>query len=115
MKAAALFAAAFVVAGCGAQKPSAHERANSALLDRLPVYPGSAAPKTAPGDAFAVRDWRLPAGAAPSRVVDWYVSELQARGWRISGKSFATIRASRDGSSVSIGVRMRTLEVVANA
>jgi hypothetical protein len=115
VKTAALFAAALVVAGCGGHKPSAHSRANAALLDRLPVYPGSTAPKTAQGDAYGVRDWSLPPDATASRVIDWYVRRLGLRGWRISGKSFATIRASRHGSSVSIGVRNRTLEVVANA
>jgi hypothetical protein len=111
-----LLPSALLLAGCGGKAaPSAHERANSALLRTLPVYPGAAAPRTTPGDAFAAGDWTLPRRTDPNRVVDWYVARLQARGWHVSGKSFDTIRASRRGASVSIGVRGRTLEIVANA
>jgi fermentation-respiration switch protein FrsA (DUF1100 family) len=113
---AALVAAVVVLAGCGGEKrPSPQVAANTALLDTVPVYPGSAGPKTTPGEAFGARDWTLPAGAVPNRVIDWYVSHLQAGGWNVSGKSFNTIRATRAGRSVSIGVRKRTLEVIANA
>ena len=116
MRAAALVAAALLLAGCGAaKKPSPQVAANTALLDRIPVYPGSATPKTTPGEAFGARDWTLPAGVKPNRVIDWYVARLQARGWDVSGKSFNTIRATRAGASLSVGVRNRTLEVVANA
>jgi hypothetical protein len=104
-----------VLVGCGASKPSAASRANTAVLDRAPVYPGATAPQTTPGDAFAARDWTLPKGAVASRVIDWYIAALQARGWNVSGKSFATIRAKHGNSSLSVGVRARTLEVVAAA
>ena len=115
MRLALLLAAAIVLAGCGSHKPSAHTVANTALLDRVPVYPGSAGAKTTPGDAFGARDWTLPAKANANVVIDWYVAQLQARGWKVSGKSFNTIRASKDGAKVSVGVRARTLEVIANA
>ena len=116
MKVAALVAVAAVLAGCGGEKrPSPASTANTALLDSIPVYPGSATPKTTPGEAFGARDWTLPANAVPNRVIDWYVTHLQARGWKVSGKSFDTIRATRAGRSVSVGVRKRTLEVIANA
>lgn len=116
MRIAALVAAALVIGGCGgAKKADPQVAANTALLDRVPVYPGSAAPKTTPGRAFGARDWTLPAKADPNRVIDWYVARLEARGWKVSGKSFDTIRATRAGASVSVGVRRRTLEVVANA
>ena len=112
----AVLAAALVLAGCGGDsKPSPQVAANTELLDAVPVYPGAAAPKTTPGEAFGARDWTLPAQAQPNRVIDWYVTRLQARGWKVSGKSFATIRATRAGTSLSVGVRGRTLEVVANA
>ena len=116
MKVAALVALALVLSACGsAKKPDPAIAANTALLDRVPVYPGSAAPKTTPGAAFGARDFTLPANADPNRIIDWYVARLQAGGWKVSGKSFNTIRASRAGTSVSVGVRKRTLEIVANA
>jgi hypothetical protein len=102
------------VTGCGGSAPSAQARANTALLDRAPVYPGATAPKTTSGEAFASRDWTLPAGARASRVVDWYIAKLQARGWKVLGKSFDTIRAKHGRESLSIGVRARTLELVAS-
>ena len=46
-------------------------------------------------------------------MIDWYVARLQARGWKVTGKSFNTIRANRGNWSLSVGVRARTLEVVA--
>ena len=98
---------------CGGHKPSAEARANAALLDRAPVYPGATVPKTTPGDAFAARDWTLPAGAHAAQVIDWYIATLQARGWSVTGKSFNTIRAKHGRSSLSVGVRAHTLEVVA--
>jgi hypothetical protein len=113
------FAVSIVVAlalvGCGASKPSAQARANTALLDRAPVYAGATAPKTTSGDAFAARDWKLPAAARATQVIDWYIAALQARGWKVTGKSFNTIRATHGLSSLSVGVRARTLEVVASA
>jgi hypothetical protein len=104
---------ALALLGCGAAKPSAQSRANSALLDRAPVYPGASGPKTTPGDAFAARDWTLTAGARAAQVIDWYVATLQARGWSVTGKSFNTIRAKHGHSSLSVGVRAHTLEVIA--
>jgi fermentation-respiration switch protein FrsA (DUF1100 family) len=116
VRVAVLAAAALVLGSCGGDaKPSPQVAANTALLDAVPVYPGAAAPKTTPGEAFGARDWTLPAKAAPNRVIDWYVTHLQARGWKVTGKSFNTIRAARAGTSLSIGVRKRTLEVIANA
>jgi hypothetical protein len=105
---------AVALVGCGASNPSAQAQANTALLDRAPVYPGATGPKTTPGDAFAARDWTLPAGARPVQVVDWYIAALQARGWKVTGKSFNTIRAKHGQSSLSVGVRARTVEVIAS-
>ena len=106
---------AVLLAGCGGgDKPSAQSYANVAILDRAPVYPGAAGGQTTPGDAFASRDWTLPAGTPASRVIDWYVMRLQTRGWKVLGKSFDTIRAKRGGATLSVGVRARTLEVIAS-
>jgi hypothetical protein len=115
VKVALLMLVAFLLLGCGASKPSSQARANAAVLDRAPVYPRATAPKTTSGDAFAARDWTLPKGAVASQVIDWYIAALQARGWKVSGKSFNTIRANHGTSSLSVGVRARTLEVVAAA
>jgi hypothetical protein len=112
---ALLLLVALALVGCGASKPSAQARANTALLDRAPVYPGATGPKTTPGDAFAARDWTLPAGAPAAQVIDWYIAALQGRGWNVTGKSFNTIRAKHGQWSLSVGVRARTLEVVAAA
>ena len=106
---------AVLLAGCGgSDKLSAQSVANVSLLNRAPVYPGARAPRTTSGDAFASRDWTLPAGTSASRVIDWYVTRLQARGWKVLGKSFDTIRAKRLGATLSVGVRARTLEVIAS-
>jgi hypothetical protein len=111
--------AALALAGCGGHKPSAYATANAALLGRAPVYPGASAPKTSAsteGDVeFAARDWTLPTRARPATVVDWTIRRLQAAGWQVTGKSFNTIRATRGTASFSIGVRGRTLEVIANS
>jgi hypothetical protein len=109
-----LLVSVLVLTACGGHQPSALERANTALLDRAPVYPGATAPTTTSGDAFTARDWKLPAGARAAQVIDWYVATLQARGWKVTGKSFDTIRATHGRSSLSVGVRARTLEVVAS-
>jgi hypothetical protein len=109
-----LLLVALMLAACGASKPSAQARANAALLERAPVYPGATGPKTTPGDVFAARDWTLPAGARATQVIDWYIAALQGRGWKVTGKSFNTIRANHGQSSLSVGVRARTLEVVAS-
>jgi hypothetical protein len=110
---ALLMLVALALLGCGGAKPSAQARANSALLDRAPVYPGATGAKTTRGDAFAARDWLLPGSARAEQVIDWYVAKLQAGGWKVTGKSFNTIRAKHGGSSLSVGVRARTLEVIA--
>jgi hypothetical protein len=110
-----LLLSALALTACRADKPSSSERANVALLERSPVYPGATAPKTTSDDAFASRDWTLPAGTQPSSVIDWYVARLQAGGWKVLGKSFDTIRAKRGQASLSVGVRKRTLEVIASA
>jgi hypothetical protein len=110
-----LLLSALILTACDGHKESAAARANVALLDRAPVYPGATAPKTTAGDAFAARDWTLPAGARAERVIDWYIAKLQATGWKVSGRSFDTIRASRGQASLSIGVRARTVEAVAAA
>ena len=119
MRACAVALCVVALAGCGTTKPSAYERANIALLATLPVYPGAAAPKTTTSGnstaEFGARDWTLPANAQPDAVINWYVARLQARGWSVTGKSFDTIRATRGNASLSVGVRGRTLEIVANS
>ena len=111
MRRVALLAVALAVAGCGSKKPDP----NVTLLNSVPVYPGAAAPKTTTTGAFGARDWTLPAGTSAQTVVRWYEQKLQARGWKIEGESFGTIRATRKGTSLSVGVRGRTLEAVANS
>jgi hypothetical protein len=110
-----LLLSALLVTACGAGEPSATARANEALLDRAPVYPGATAPKSTADDAFASRDWTLPAGTRAATVIDWYVAKLHARGWKVLGKSFDTIRAKRGAATLSVGVRARTLELIASA
>jgi hypothetical protein len=108
-----------LVAGCGSHGPSAYARENASLLARVPVYPGASAPKTTSGASsdteFGARDWTLPAAARAQTVIDWYVTRLQARGWNVTGRSFDTIRATRGNAALSVGVRGRTLEVIANS
>ncbi len=116
---AAALACVVALVGCGGHKPDAYAAANAALLDRVPVYPGVGSAKTTASSAgktaFAIRDWTLPAGASATAVVDWTIAHLQARGWSVTGKSFNTIRAIRGGASLSVGVRGRTLEAIANS
>jgi hypothetical protein len=116
--AAALFAV-LVFTGCGGHKPSAYAAANTALLDRVPAYPGAAAPKTttsSSGDTeIGARDWTLPPATSATAVIDWYIQRLQTKGWKVTGKSFATIRATRGHATLSVGVRARTLEMIADA
>ena len=108
-----------VAVGCGSHKPSAYAAANTALLDAVAVYPGAAAPKTSASASgmteFGARDWTLPAHAHATTVIDWYIKRLQAAGWKVTGKSFNTIRATRGNASLSVGVRAGTLEVIANS
>ena len=110
MKLAVLLLLALALVGCGSKKPDA----NAGLLDRLPVYPGAAAPKTTTNGAFGARDWTLPAGTDARAVVRWYEQKLHARGWKLEGESFNTVRASKGHATLSVGVRGRTLEAVAN-
>jgi hypothetical protein len=118
-RAVLIVAAAALLAGCGAKKPDPYDTANLSLLDAVPVYPGAAAPKTSTSGTtdtrFGARDWTLPASATQDGVVRWYERELPKRGWRLTGQSFGTVRAVRKGASLSIGVRGRTLEAVANS
>jgi hypothetical protein len=115
-----LLAAVAAASGCGGgHHASALDRANVALLDKLPAYPGAAAPRTSTSGetntAFGARDWRLPANARAAVVVAWYADRLHARGWRIADKNDTGLRAFRGGASLSVGVRGRTLELIANA
>jgi hypothetical protein len=120
VRTAAAGLAVVALAGCGGSaKPSAYARANTALLSGVPVYPRAATPRTSSGASsnteFGARDWTLPAKTDPETVIGWYVQRLQRRGWQIAGKNAGTIRAVRGSASLSIGVRARTLEVIANA
>jgi hypothetical protein len=111
--------AVLALVGCGAKKLDAYTKANLALLDTIPVYPGATAPKTTTSGAgtvkFAGRDWTLPTAATQQVVIRWYETALARRGWKIRGESFATIRAIRKGASLSVGVRGHTLEAIANS
>jgi hypothetical protein len=123
VRAMPLLLLALVLVGCGGKKQpqadTAYTAANSALLARLPVYPGAAAPKTSAGidssTQFGARDWTLPARTDPEAVLAWYVPRLQKAGWRVIGKSAGTIRAARRNATLSLGVRGRTLEAIVNA
>ena len=120
MRIAVAALALLALAGCGGSStPSAYARENTALLDRVPVDPRAAAPRTTSAanskTEFAARDWTLPAGTDAETVITWYVRRLHKRRWLIVGKNAGTIRAVRGPASLSIGVRARTLEVIANA
>jgi hypothetical protein len=108
-------AAALLLVGCGAKRADP----NVSLLDQLVVYPGATSPKTTTSGAgdtrFAARDWTLPADAKQATVVDWYEQKLPGAGWKITGKSFGTLRATRGASALSVGVRGRILEAIANS
>jgi hypothetical protein len=108
-----------LAAGCGGTKADPAADANRALLDRMPVYPGASAPKTTTSGTsageFAARDWTLPATAKADPVIAWYEQRLPAAGWKITGKSFETLRATRGRASLSVGVRGHTLEAVGNS
>jgi hypothetical protein len=119
MKTCLLLAAVILLAGCGSKHADPYAAANRALLARVPVYPGAASPKTTvSGDSntqFGARDWTLPAKAEADTVITWYERKLQAAGWKLVGKSFGTLRATRGSATLSVGVRGRTLEAVANS
>jgi hypothetical protein len=108
------------LAACGgSKKPDAYAQANVALLNRIPVYPGAAAPRTTTSGlsntAFGARDWTVPAGTTQVAVLRWYERELPKRGWKITGENFGTLRAVRKGAALSLGLRGRTLEATANS
>lgn len=120
MRVALVLVAALALVGCGGgKKADRYEQANIALLDGVPVYPGATSPKTTTSGTsdvqFSARDWTLPANAKETAVVDWYEQKLTDAGWKVTGKSFGTLRATRDGASLSIGVRGRVLEAIANS
>jgi hypothetical protein len=111
--------AVLALVGCGAKKPDAYARANTSLLNALPVYPGAASPTTSTSGTsetqLGARDWTLPPTAGVEAVVAWYVPRLQRDGWRITGKSAGTLRALRGKATLSLGVRGRTLEAIVDA
>jgi hypothetical protein len=119
VKVCLLLAAVLLLAACGSKKADPYATGNRALLARVPVYPGAASPKTTvSGESntqFGARDWTLPAKAKADAVITWYERELQAGGWKLVGKSFDTLRATRGHATLSVGVRGRTLEAVANS
>jgi hypothetical protein len=119
VKYTAIALAALALAACGSKKPDAYTKANASLITGVPVYPGVRDPQTSisgAGDTkFVVVDWRLPRGADSESIVDWYVGRLQRAGWKVTDKNPGTIRAGRNGATLSVGVRGRTLEVIANA
>jgi hypothetical protein len=111
---------AFVLAGCGGEGGvPGYGRENEAVLARVPVYPGAAEPETThqeTGDTvFTARDWSLPKEATPPRVVEWYVTELDDRGWRIRHKTSTGLSAVRRRASLNLGVRGGTLEIIVDA
>ena len=114
-----VLAAVLALAGCGGKKADPYDQANLALLDTVPVYPGASSPKTTTSGTsdvwFASRDWTLPAAAKETALIDWYEQKLTAAGWSVTGKSFGTLRATRNGASLSVGVRGRALEAIANS
>ena len=119
MRWAAAALAALVLAGCGSKKPDAYALKNTSLLNGLPVYPGSAAPRASTSGAsqtqLGARDWTLPAKTNAEVVVSWYIPRLQKAGWRITGKNAGTLRAVRGQATLSLGVRSRTLEAIVDA
>jgi hypothetical protein len=114
-----LLAAAVLTACGGAEKPDAYARANTALLETIPVYPGATSPTTSAGVSsatqFAARDWTLPARTDPETVVRWYIPRLQKAGWKVVGKNLGTLRALRRTASLDVGVRGRTLEAIVDS
>ena len=116
---AALLFVASLLAACGGKKPDAYTRANFALLDRLPVYPQAASPRTSTSGVsnteLGARDWTLPADATAGGVLKWYEHALPTRGWKIVNEGNDAIRATRNSATLSLGVRGRTLEAVVNS
>jgi hypothetical protein len=111
--------AVLVLAACGSKASDPYAQANARLLDSVPVYPGAMAPKDSSGTKsaveFAARDWTLRASVHATTVIAWYERRLPAGGWRITGKSFGTLRAVRGKATLAVGIRGRTLEAIANS
>jgi hypothetical protein len=108
-----------LLAACGGKKTDAYAQANVALLDKLPVYPQAASPRTSASGAsnteLGARDWTLPANAQAAAVLEWYEQALPKRGWTIANEGNDAIRATRGNATLSLGVRGRTLEAVVNS
>lgn len=118
-RAAVLLLVVPLLAACGGKKPDSYAQANFALLDRLPVYPQAASPRTSTSGVsnteLGARDWTLPATAQAAKVLQWYERALPKRGWKIANEGNNAIRATRGSATLSLGVRGRTLEAVVNA
>ncbi|HVU79482.1 MAG TPA: hypothetical protein VHC67_18045 [Gaiellaceae bacterium] len=119
MRLAALLLLVPLLAACGGEKPDSYAQANVALLDRLPVYPQAASPRTSSSGVsnteLGARDWTLPADAKAAAVLKWYERALPQRGWTIANEGNDAIRAARGDATLSLGVRGRTLEAVVNS
>jgi hypothetical protein len=119
VRVAALLLLVPLLAACGGKKPDAYTSANFALLDKLPVYPQAASPRTSTSGVsnteLGARDWTLPANAKKAAVLKWYEHALPTRGWKIVNEGNDAIRATRGSATLSLGVRGRTLEAVVNA
>jgi hypothetical protein len=101
----------FVLAGCGTR----HEAAAPVVRPvAVPAYPSAGHVRHSANSTSATTDWTLPAGTSSERVYDWYVSRLPHAGWRIVDRNETGLRATRRGRSISVGVRGRTLEVIAS-
>jgi hypothetical protein len=115
-----LLLALIALTACGsAKKPDLYKQANLNLLNRIPVYPNAASPKTSTSGAsnteFGARDWTLPTDAKASVVIAWYAKALETRGWKVVDRNGDSLRLARHGASLTFGVRGRTLEAVANS
>jgi len=109
--------AVLVLAGCGDGVKS--DPASRALLRSVPPYPNAGVCELTDvrdGDvAFAARDCELSRGTVPTAVVDFYTAHFQRRGWRIDGRTSTSLSAVKGSKSVDLGVRGKTLEVIARA
>jgi hypothetical protein len=116
---AALLLVVPLLAACGAKKHDSYAQANFALLDKLPVYPQAASPRTSTSGVsnteLGARDWTLPAKATAPTVLRWYERALPKRGWTLVNEGNNAIRATRGNATLSLGVRGRTLEAVVNS
>jgi hypothetical protein len=118
-RSAALLLVVPLLAACGGTKHDSYAQANFALLDKLPVYPQAASPRTSTSGVsnteLGARDWTLPANARAAAVLKWYEQALPKRGWKIANEGNDAIRATRGSATLSLGVRGRTLEAVVNS